>query len=82
MSELYTRPKSILPTASSYCPGCLHATATRIIAEAIDELGQQDNVIYVLPVGCSTQGRPRPCSGCGHRHQALPSRLPGVLLPG
>ena len=56
MADIYKRPTSILPTASSYCPGCLHATATRIIAEAIDELGQQDNVIYVLPVGCSTQG--------------------------
>ena len=56
MSVLYERPRSIQPTASSYCPGCLHATATRIIAEVIDELGVKDNAIYVLPVGCSTQG--------------------------
>ena len=56
MSVLYERPKSILPNASAYCPGCMHATATRIIAEVIDELGQKDNAIYVLPVGCSTQG--------------------------
>lgn len=56
MKTLYDRPKAILATASSYCPGCMHATATRIIAECIDELGQQDNAIYVLPVGCSTQG--------------------------
>ncbi|MBR4343236.1 MAG: 2-oxoglutarate oxidoreductase [Lachnospiraceae bacterium] len=56
MSTLYQRPKSILPTASSYCPGCLHATATKIIAEAIDELGVRNKSIYVLPVGCSTQG--------------------------
>lgn len=56
MSTVYKRPTSILPTASSYCPGCLHATATKIIAEAIDELGVRNNAIYVLPVGCSTQG--------------------------
>ncbi len=56
MTKLYERPKSIQPTASSYCPGCLHATATKIIAEVIDEIGQKDNAIYVLPVGCSTQG--------------------------
>jgi len=56
MSTLYERPKSILPTASSYCPGCLHATATKIIAEAIDELGVRNKSVYVLPVGCSTQG--------------------------
>ncbi len=56
MKNLYQRPSSILPTASSYCPGCLHATATKIIAEVIDELGQRENAIHVLPVGCSTQG--------------------------
>ncbi|MCR5726199.1 MAG: 2-oxoglutarate oxidoreductase [Lachnospiraceae bacterium] len=56
MSKLYERPKSILPTASSYCPGCLHATATKIIAEAIDELKVREKAVYVLPVGCSTQG--------------------------
>ncbi len=56
MTDLYQRPVSIFPSASSYCPGCLHATATKIIAEAIDELGQKDNTIFVLPVGCSTQG--------------------------
>ena len=56
MGTLYERPKSILPTASSYCPGCLHATATKIIAEAIDELKVREKAIYVLPVGCSTQG--------------------------
>ena len=56
MGALYERPKSILPTASSYCPGCLHATATKIIAEAIDELKVREKAIYVLPVGCSTQG--------------------------
>ncbi len=56
MTQLYERPSAIFPSASSYCPGCLHATATKIIAEAIDELGQKDNTIYVLPVGCSTQG--------------------------
>ncbi|MBR5382103.1 MAG: 2-oxoglutarate oxidoreductase [Oscillospiraceae bacterium] len=56
MSTLYKRPTSILPNASSYCPGCMHATATRIIAEVVDDLGVKDNAIYVLPVGCSTQG--------------------------
>jgi len=56
MTDLYQRPTAIFPNASSYCPGCLHATATKIIAEAIDELGKKDDTIYVLPVGCSTQG--------------------------
>lgn len=56
MSTLYKRPVSIQPNATSYCPGCLHATATRIISEVIDELKVRENAIHVLPVGCSTQG--------------------------
>ncbi len=36
-----------------YCPGCGHGTAHRILAEAIDELGIQNETIGVAPVGCS-----------------------------
>ena len=52
MSELYTRPKSILPTASSYCPGCLHALAGKLIAEVIQEMGVQDDTLLIASVGC------------------------------
>ena len=52
----YRRPQSILPLPNGYCPGCLHATATKLIAEALDELGQTQNAINVLPVGCSSMG--------------------------
>lgn len=31
----------------------MHSLATKIIAEAIDELDQADNAMHVLPVGCS-----------------------------
>jgi 2-oxoglutarate/2-oxoacid ferredoxin oxidoreductase subunit beta len=36
-----------------YCPGCGHGTAHRILAEAIEELGIQNQTIGVAPVGCS-----------------------------
>jgi len=36
-----------------YCPGCGHGNAHKLIAEAIDELGIQDRVILISPVGCS-----------------------------
>ncbi len=36
-----------------YCPGCGHGTAQKLIAEAIDDLGIQDRVIFLSPVGCS-----------------------------
>ena len=37
----------------SYCPGCGHGTAHRILMEVIDELGIQSETIGIAPVGCS-----------------------------
>ena len=37
----------------SYCPGCGHGTAHRVIMEVIEEMGIQSQVIGVAPVGCS-----------------------------
>jgi len=36
-----------------YCPGCGHGVAHKMIADALGELGVQDNTILVSPVGCS-----------------------------
>jgi 2-oxoisovalerate ferredoxin oxidoreductase beta subunit len=36
-----------------YCPGCGHGIVHKLIARAIDQLGVQDRVIFVSPVGCS-----------------------------
>lgn len=49
----YKRPSSLNPTPSGYCPGCLHSLATKLIAEAIEELDQVKNAINVISVGCS-----------------------------
>ena len=40
-------------TRLHYCPGCGHSVAHQILAEVIQELGIQDNVVGVAPVGCS-----------------------------
>ncbi|MBN2813559.1 MAG: 2-oxoglutarate oxidoreductase [Bacteroidales bacterium] len=37
----------------SYCPGCGHGVAHRVIMEVIDEMGIQAETIGVAPVGCS-----------------------------
>ena len=50
----YKRPSCLKGSPSGFCPGCMHSLATRIIAEAVDELGQKDNCVHVVPVGCST----------------------------
>ena len=36
-----------------YCPGCMHGVAHRLVCEAIDELGIQDDTIGIAPVGCA-----------------------------
>ena len=54
--KIYSRPYAIMPVMSGYCPGCLYSLATKIIAEAVEELGQQENAMHILPVGCSALG--------------------------
>jgi 2-oxoglutarate ferredoxin oxidoreductase subunit beta len=53
MEYIYQRPKSIKERPTAFCPGCLHATAARIIAECIDDLGLENNAIGVMPIGCA-----------------------------
>ena len=36
---------------SGWCPGCGHGIIMRMLAEAIDELGIQEDVILVTDVG-------------------------------
>lgn len=45
--------KSDLKHQTHYCPGCGHGVAHKLIAEALAELGVQNDTILVSPVGCS-----------------------------
>src|SRR5271166_1781065 len=45
--------KTDLKHQTHYCPGCGHGVAHKLIAEALDDLGLQDQTILVSPVGCS-----------------------------
>jgi 2-oxoisovalerate ferredoxin oxidoreductase beta subunit len=45
--------KGELPDQTHYCPGCGHGIVHKLLAECIDELGIQDRVILISPVGCS-----------------------------
>jgi 2-oxoglutarate ferredoxin oxidoreductase subunit beta len=53
MEVIAKRPESLTKTPFTYCPGCLHGVAHRLIAEAIDELGLVNSMAGVAPVGCS-----------------------------
>ena len=50
--DLYER-KAELKQQTHYCPGCGHGIVHKLIAEALQDLGVQDNTILVSPVGCS-----------------------------
>jgi len=45
--------KSDLKHQTHYCPGCGHGVAHKLIAEALEDLGVQNDTILVSPVGCS-----------------------------
>jgi len=56
MRKVRTRPKSLTDNPFSYCPGCHHSTAHRLIAEVIDELEIRERTISVFCVGCAVFG--------------------------
>lgn len=51
--KVASRPKCLTDQHFSYCPGCTHGIGTRLVAEALDELGVIDRTVGVLSVGCS-----------------------------
>lgn len=50
---VYKRTELMTEKALSYCPGCGHGTAHRLIMEVIEEMGIQSETIGIAPVGCS-----------------------------
>jgi 2-oxoglutarate ferredoxin oxidoreductase subunit beta len=52
---VFSRPESLTDEEFSYCPGCGHSIAHRLVAEVVDELNLREKTIGVPPVGCSVQ---------------------------
>ncbi|MFO7623154.1 MAG: thiamine pyrophosphate-dependent enzyme [Anaerolineales bacterium] len=50
---VYERPESLADTPTTYCPGCTHGVAHRLVAEVLDEMNLRESAIGVAPVGCS-----------------------------
>ncbi|HDO26700.1 MAG TPA: 2-oxoglutarate oxidoreductase [Bacteroidetes bacterium] len=50
---VYKKTPLMTDKTLSYCPGCGHGTAHRIIMEVIEELGKEHDTIGIAPVGCS-----------------------------
>lgn len=53
MKKVFERPSSLKKNSFTFCPGCHHGLAHRIIAEAIDALNIKEKTIGVASVGCS-----------------------------
>lgn len=53
LQVVYSRPESLADIPTSYCPGCTHGVAHRLIAEVLDEMELRERTIGVAPVGCS-----------------------------
>jgi 2-oxoglutarate/2-oxoacid ferredoxin oxidoreductase subunit beta len=50
---VYQKTNLMTENVLSYCPGCGHGTAHRLVMEVIAELGWQADTIGIAPVGCS-----------------------------
>ncbi|MDE5844968.1 MAG: 2-oxoglutarate oxidoreductase [Muribaculaceae bacterium] len=52
-NQVYKRPKLLKSNTMHYCPGCTHGVVHRLVAEVIEEMGQENNTIAIAPVGCA-----------------------------
>ncbi len=87
MKPLFRRPESMTDKPTTYCSGCGHGVAHRLVAEVVDEMGARERTIGVAPVGCAVfaydywnfdvteapHGR-TPCVAAGIK-RVLPDRL-------
>lgn len=53
-TQVFKLPESLKEDIKfSFCPGCDHGVAVRLVAEVLDELGVRDNAILTASIGCS-----------------------------
>ena len=53
MKPVFEPTSGIVPVDNSYCPGCSHGIAHRLIMECLEERGKLGKTIGVVPIGCS-----------------------------
>lgn len=54
MQTIYAKSPSLQQTGSGFCPGCLHGTVCKLIAETIDKFDMREKAVGILPIGCAT----------------------------
>ena len=50
---VYQKSRLMAEKQFNFCPGCGHGVVVRTIAEVIEEMGIEHDVIGISPVGCS-----------------------------
>lgn len=53
MSVVFEKTKGIENRTTHYCPGCSHGIVHRLVAECLEEMGELENTIAAVPVGCA-----------------------------
>jgi 2-oxoglutarate ferredoxin oxidoreductase subunit beta len=56
MEIIYKAPDTITEQDTTYCPGCLHGIAHRLVSELLEEMDLVKKTVIVWPVGCSVFG--------------------------
>ena len=51
--QVYCRPDTLTDVPFHYCPGCGHSVVHKVLMEVVEELGIQEEIVGVAPVGCS-----------------------------
>lgn len=46
---VFSRPHSLLPVVTNYCPGCTHGIVHRLVCETMDELDIEGQTVGVAP---------------------------------
>lgn len=52
-SLVFKKTKNMTDNTLSYCPGCGHGVAHRLVMEVVEEMGITEDTIGIAPVGCS-----------------------------
>ena len=53
MKKVFEYTEGMLPVTTTYCPGCTHGIAHRLVMEVLDEKNLLGDTIGVAPIGCS-----------------------------
>jgi 2-oxoglutarate ferredoxin oxidoreductase subunit beta len=58
MEAVYKRSEALSDVPTTFCPGCSHGIAFKLIAELSEELNIVDKLVFATPIGCTTFSAP------------------------